>query len=135
MKAHTWPIRVYYEDTDAGGVVYHASYVRFFERGRTEFVRQLGFEQDSLLQQGIVFAVRKMSIDFKAPALFNQALQVLTEVKQIKAASLIFEQRIVSDDPQQLYCQAQVQVACIQHTSFKPCALPEDFTGALRDHE
>jgi len=84
-----WPVRVYYEDTDAGGVVYYANYLKFLERARTEWLRELGYEQDTLMQDGIIFAVRRVTIDYLRPARFNQLLEVQTTVISLGATELI----------------------------------------------
>jgi len=77
-----WPIRVYYEDTDCGGVVYHSNYLKFMEQARTEWLRNLGLEQDVLIEKyGVIFAVKSLSIDYIKPALFNQKLKVETIVE------------------------------------------------------
>ena len=81
MTQFLWPIRVYYEDTDSGGVVYYANYLKFMERARTEWLRKHGFEQDKLIEtDNILFAVRKAEVDFKLPARFNQSLQVASQI-------------------------------------------------------
>lgn len=120
--SHAIDVRVYYEDTDAGGVVYYANYLKFFERGRTEFLRDLGFEQDTLLQQNIVFAVRKATVDFKQAARFNELLKVHSQIEQLKKVSVVFKQRIYRDE--QLICQAEIVVACLQADTFRPVAIP-----------
>ena len=86
----SWPVRIYYEDTDAGGIVYNANYLKFLERARTEWLRQLGIEQDQLLQLGVAFVVRHIDIEFRNAARFNQRLTVSCQVAQQKRASLIF---------------------------------------------
>ena len=86
-----WPVRVYYEDTDAGGVVFYANYLKFFERARTEMLRALGFEQDELIaNNGIIFAVRSIEVDYLRPALFNDQIIVSAEVVQAKKVSVSF---------------------------------------------
>jgi len=83
MKTFTWPVRIYYEDTDAGGVVYYANYLKFFERARTEMLRAEGFEQDQLLQnEGVLFVVRSVQVDYLTPARFNEQLQVDCQVAE-----------------------------------------------------
>ncbi len=121
-----WPLRVYYEDTDAGGIVYHANYLRFMERARTEWLRRLGFEQDRLRQElRLLFAVRSLEIDYRKPALFNDELTVVTQLQQLRHASLTFSQRIVNcKTPATLLVQASVKVACIDADSRRPVALP-----------
>ncbi|BBA37310.1 thioesterase family protein [Methylocaldum marinum] len=128
-----WPIRVYYEDTDAGGVVYHASYLRFFERARTEFLRSLGFEQDDLrTRYGILFAVRSMQIDYVKAARFNEMLWVSAEVEQLKSASLSFKQLAMRQDDQ-LVCEARVRVVCLVAETFRPTAIPDFLLQRLKN--
>lgn len=123
MTTHVWPIRVYYEDTDAGGVVYYANYLKFLERARTEWLRELGFEQDALMNQGIIFAVRKVCIDYLMPARFNQLLEVQTMVTSLGTASLEVQQQLFSG--QSLLAEAQIKLACLDAASFRPRKLPE----------
>lgn len=127
MTSFSWPIRVYYEDTDCGGVVYHANYLKFMERARTEWLRRLGCEQDRLREQtGLLFAVRAIVIDYHRPARFNDHLRVTVDIAAIRPASLLFEQRIFSvDEPSDTpLCAAQVRVACIDGHTLRPRALP-----------
>lgn len=120
------PIRIYWEDTDAGGVVYHASYVRFLERARSEWLRSLGIGQQTLReQQGVVFAVRGMQLDFLAPARLDDALSVLVGVSSLGRASLVFEQRIVRDADARVLLTATVKVACLSAPDFRPRPLPD----------
>ena len=94
-----WPIRVYYEDTDCGGVVYHSNYLKFMEQARTEWLRSKGFEQDILIAEyGVIFAVRSLSIDYVKPALFNQLLTIETTIKKQTKVSLLFNQSIYLDN-------------------------------------
>jgi len=129
-----WPARVYYEDTDSGGVVYYANYLKFMERARTEFLRHLGFEQDQLIEQkNIIFAVRSVQVDYKLPALFNDQLIVTANIKELKKASMLFEQKIYrSNQPDKILCQGKVRIACLQADSFKPCAIPNDIMEVAR---
>ncbi len=83
-----FPVRVYYEDTDAGGIVYNANYLKFMERARTEFLRAGGIEQDVLLGLGIAFVVSRTEIDFRAAARFNELLTVITQVTEVRRASM-----------------------------------------------
>ena len=125
------PIRVYYEDTDAGGIVYHANYLRFCERARTEYLRALGIEQDVYLKQNIAFVVKSMEIDFKLAAKFNDQLLVHTQVGRFKRASVEFLQTIV-DQAERIVFVAQVQVACVDLNKMKPTALPSEITEVLK---
>jgi acyl-CoA thioester hydrolase len=94
--AHVLPVRVYFEDTDAGGVVYHGSYVRFFERGRTDFIRRLGILQSDLAEGdgGALFVVRRMEIDFRRPARLDDIVEVITRSGELGGASITLEQEI-----------------------------------------
>lgn len=121
----SWPVRVYYEDTDSGGVVYYANYLKFFERARTELLRERGLQQDQLIAQyNIIFAVRNINVDYNKPAVFNDLLNVTTEVIEYKKASLVFKQIIYRDD-EMVLCQATCKVACLQAKELKPMAIPE----------
>ncbi|RDH84929.1 MAG: tol-pal system-associated acyl-CoA thioesterase [endosymbiont of Galathealinum brachiosum] len=122
-----WPVRVYYEDTDSGGVVYYANYLKFMERARTEFLRHLGFEQDQLIdRENIIFAVRSVQCDYKSPARFNDELIITADLTELKKASMLFEQKIFRNNQQdKILCQGQVRIACLHADTFKPCAIPE----------
>ena len=122
--AFSIPTRVYWEDTDAGGVVYHAQYVAFLERARTEWVRSLGYGQDALrLTHGLVFAVRAMRIDFRKPARLDDALQVTVSLRRCRHASIVFAQSILRDG--ELLLDADVRCAALEASSFRPRAIPE----------
>lgn len=125
------PIRIYYEDTDAGGIVYHANYLKFCERARTEYLRNLGIEQDAYLKQNTAFVVKSMEIDFKLAAKFNDEVIVKSEIRQIKRASVEFNQIITNQTGQPVFT-ANVQVACIDLTAMKPKAIPSDILGVLQ---
>jgi acyl-CoA thioester hydrolase len=128
-----WPVRVYYEDTDFGGVVYHANYLRFLERGRTEWLRHLGFEQDRLREHyGVQFVVVGMQLAFHRPARFNHELTVSVEVTDIKRASMMFDQAIYdASDEDALVCSAQVRAACVDSVTMKPKPLPREIVVEL----
>ncbi|RJX73721.1 tol-pal system-associated acyl-CoA thioesterase [Vibrio sinensis] len=119
-----WPITVYYEDTDAGGVVYHSNYLKFFERARTELLRSINVSQQSLLEQKIGFVVRHMDIDFLQGARLDDQLLVKTTIAELKKASLTFCQVIVNPDGKTL-CKAMVKVACIDNVKMRPIAMPQ----------
>ena len=125
-----WPIRVYYEDTDAGGVVFYANYLRYLERARSEWLRSLGFEQDALMQDpGILFAVRRVEVDYERPARFNEQLNVLSTVQGCRGASLDFAQRVERVSDGAVLCRAVVRVACIDAQNMRPARIP----AAIRD--
>ena len=130
MNAFTWPIRVYYEDTDSGGVVYYANYLKFMERARTEWLRSLGFEQDSLARDAnLLFTVHSLTLTFSRPARFNDMLEVLSRIDSIRGASLIFEQKILrAGKPAEILCSGRIRVACVYADSFKPRLIPRMIT-------
>jgi acyl-CoA thioester hydrolase len=121
-----WTVRVYYEDTDSGGVVYYANYLRFMERARTEWMRMLGFEQDALMRnEGILFAVRSASLEYLRPARFNDLLEVGVRLCERRRASLVFGQ-VVSrvGDAQGPLCTGSIRIACLDAASFKSMPIP-----------
>ncbi|GLQ88508.1 tol-pal system-associated acyl-CoA thioesterase [Dyella flagellata] len=131
FQPFTWPVRVYWEDTDAGGVVYHASYLRFMERARTEWLRRLGVDQLAFKQAtGLAFMVHRMEIDFLRPALLDDELTVAVEVKERRSASILFAQSISRADGVVLI-QAQVRAACVDLARMLPARIPEDIIGRI----
>ncbi|QBQ64726.1 tol-pal system-associated acyl-CoA thioesterase [Actinobacillus indolicus] len=125
-----FPIRVYYEDTDAGGVVYHARYLHFFERARTEYLRKLGFSQQNLLADCLAFVVKKMEIDYKIPARLDDLLRVQTKISELKGAKIVFYQQLWRDD--NLLSEALVTVASVDLTKMKPVAIPANIKQAFQ---
>ncbi len=121
MTPHRFSVRIYYEDTDFSGNVYHAAYLKFFERARTEFLREQGIHHSELAEQGIAFAVRSMELEFIAPARIDDMLDVLTEVVSASGARLVLKQTIVRE--QTTLTTAQLTVAAIK-TSGGPARLP-----------
>jgi acyl-CoA thioester hydrolase len=125
MSEFVWPVRVYYEDTDAGGVVYYANYLKFLERARTEWLRVLGFEQDRLMQEyGIIFAVRQVELGYHRPALFNELLEVSAKIAHRGRASLTFYQEVRRQEDQTLLCSGQIKIACIAGRTMRPTPIP-----------
>jgi acyl-CoA thioester hydrolase len=126
-----WPVRVYYEDTDAGGLVYHANYLRFMERARTERLRAHGFELDGLQREHrIMFVVRSMELDFLKPARFNESLWVTADIEQVKSASFIFNQAVIRGE--EILCAAKVRVACLSAEILRPISIPDVVLRSLR---
>ena len=126
-----WPVRVYFEDTDAGGVVYHASYLKFFERARTEFLRFLGWNQQKLMNEGIcAFVVSELTIKYKRPAKLDDELDIRTRVLNLKRASFVFDQRAYKAD--QLMAQAEVKVVCIDPQTGSPRVLPDTMLEKIK---
>jgi acyl-CoA thioester hydrolase len=131
-RVFQWPVRVYYEDTDAGGVVYYANYLKFMERARTEWLRALGFDQDRLRRDwGVIFVVRSVEIEYLRPARFNDALQVSVSLVEMRRASFAFLQRVCRDATP--LCEGRIRVACIGGESFHPCQVPDFLSRRLRD--
>ena len=125
-----WPVQVYYEDTDAGGVVYHSQYLNFMERARTEFLRNIGFVQTVLKDEmGILFVVRDIQIRFRKPAKFDDALKVQTKLLKAGRSLLEFEQNIYRGDEHLI--AAKVEVVCIGAESFKPVSIPQNMMSKL----
>ncbi len=148
-----WPVRVYYEDTDSGGVVYHANYLKFMERARTEWLRSLGFEQDALIRhEGVIFAVHHMTLAFLRPARFNDLLEVSVVLAERGAASLVFRQAVLPGGaggdagrgsgkmqeekpekksemkrkvPRAAFCEARVRIACLDAMTLRPRRIPQ----------
>ncbi|TXH68162.1 MAG: tol-pal system-associated acyl-CoA thioesterase [Thiothrix sp.] len=134
MPGFILPVRVYYEDTDAGRVVYHSNYINFMERARTEWLRSLGYEQDNLIhEQGIVFVVRSLQVDYLKPALFNDLLQVEAAIHELGRTSVHFRQNIwrehKSENAREHLIAGIVRVVCVDAESFRPKPIPADIRG------
>lgn len=123
MKEFALPIRIYYEDTDAGGIVYHANYIKFMERARMEWLRKLGFELTDLMQQhNLVIVVRKIAIDYLKPALFNEALEITVQLNKLGKASMTLQQQVIRQTD--ILCTAQVKLAVINVINMRPQPFP-----------
>jgi acyl-CoA thioester hydrolase len=121
---------VYWEDTDAGGVVYYANYLKFMERARSEWLRALGFEQDVLRDEaGVVFVVRRVEVDYLLPARFNDQLDVSVALLELGRASLVLTQSLSRGDTRLV--AAQVTLACVDATRFKPVKIPAPILQVL----
>lgn len=130
---HEWPIRVYYEDTDLAGIVYYANYLRFTERARTELIRDIGVDQTRLKQEdGIVFAVRQVQADYILPAVFDDRLTVVTEVKRAGGARIELKQDILRDG-ETLFSSEVTLVALA--TDGKPARIPAEIRRKLENDE
>ncbi|MFT6268907.1 MAG: acyl-CoA thioester hydrolase [Alphaproteobacteria bacterium] len=121
--------RVYYEDTDAGGIVYHANYLKYMERARTEWVRALGISQQNLLEQSLAFVVIDMNIAFKQSAKLDDVLHISCEVIQKRGASLRFAQEVRKNNT--LLVSAEVTVACVNTKRSRATAIPKDLLNAI----
>ena len=130
-KSQNFSLRVYYEDTDAGGIVYYANYLKFFERARTEWLRELGINQVKFLEQNIGFVVRKVEMDNIASAKLDDLLNVNSVITTLKRASMVFHQQI-TNQAQQVLCTVTVRIACVNFYTGKPVAIPESILGAFK---
>lgn len=131
-KEFIWPVRVYYEDTDHGGVVYYANYLKFMERARTEWLRALGFEQDRLIEEeGLLFAVRSAELKYHRPAHFNDLLDVTARVVHHGRASIDFAQQVRRGG--ELLCEGRVRLASLDATTFRPKAAGPQLLECLNE--
>ncbi len=127
---HHWPVRVYYEDTDAAAVVYYANYLKVCERARTEWLRALGFEQQKLRdERAIVFVVRSIGADYLAAAVLDDALTVESRIAEIGRAKLVFAQKVLRGE--HVLFEAQVGVVCVDWSKKKPTSIPDDIRALL----
>lgn len=125
------PVRVYYEDTDAAGVVYYANYFKFCERARTEWLRHVGFNNSALLEErGLVFVVRTVKADYLAPAVLDDTLQVVSTLDKLGGASLIFGQKVMRGE--ELLFDAQIVIACVDIRAKRASPIPPDVKQQLQ---
>ena len=125
-------VRVYYEDTDAGGVVYYANYLKYIERGRTEHLRELGFELATIANEtGVVFVVKSVKADYLIPAFLDDTIEVQTSIELVKHASLIFAQKITNKEKNTVLFNAEVKVVSVLKNNLKPCAFPQEILEKL----
>ncbi|MEW9798077.1 tol-pal system-associated acyl-CoA thioesterase [Alteromonas sp. CYL-A6] len=127
---HQLQVRVYYEDTDAGGIVYYANYLKFCERARTEWLRDLGYEQDNLMEQSVAFVVKRVEMHNYAPARFNELLSIHSQVVELKGASMLFKQQIKNKAGDTLV-DAEVLIACVDPATMRARRLPKTLLGDL----
>jgi acyl-CoA thioester hydrolase len=123
-KTFELPVRVYFQDTDAGGVVYHASYVNFLERARTEWLRSFGYTNTGLMKEfGIVFVVRSLKLDYLRPAVLDDMLSVTAQIKEIGRSRVTLSQAVTRGD--EILMEGEVHLVCVTVEGFKPVALPD----------
>ncbi|MBK4214799.1 tol-pal system-associated acyl-CoA thioesterase [Paracoccus caeni] len=126
---HTFPVRVYYEDTDLAGIVYYANYLKFIERGRSEWLRDIGVDQNALKDQaGVVFAVRRVEADYLRPAKFDDLLEVVTELAEAKPARIVVDQRVMRGA--EMLFAARVTIACLDAKG-RPVRVPASVAAAV----
>ncbi len=126
----SWPVRVYYEDTDLGGVVYYANYLKFLERARTEWLRALGVEQTALAaEHRVIFVVRSIALEYLRPAAFNDELVVTVELEETGAGQIRLVQRITRGAVE--LATARVRIACVNTATFRPVRIPRPLTDKI----
>jgi len=130
----SWPVRVYIEDTDAGGIVYYVNYLKFMERARTEFLRHLGHDHADMIEQGSMFVVHSLDAKYKAPARLDDQLRVSVAVQQLKAGSVVFLQRVFRQGDSKVLAESNIKVACVDTENMKPQAMPEEMKAALKNY-
>jgi acyl-CoA thioester hydrolase len=132
----TWPVRVYYEDTDTGGVVFYANYLKFFERARTEWLRSAGIEQQKLaLLHHVMFVVKSTAVDYHAPAKLDDELKLSVVVERLGRASVQFSQeawRVESAASPVLLTSGTIKVGCVDTRTFRPCPIPQLVLDQIR---
>jgi acyl-CoA thioester hydrolase len=130
----TWPVRVYYEDTDTGGVVFYANYLKFFERARTEWLRSIGFEQQKLaVEDNTIFVVRNTAVDYMSPARLDDQLEITVNIEKIGRASVSFMQEAwrIGETPV-LIARGAITIACIDTVRFRPQSIPSEMLHLMR---
>jgi len=130
MTEFCYEMRIFYEDTDAAGVVYYANYLKFMERARSEALRQAGFAQAELAACGFLFVVHSCQMRYLLPAKLDDALNIKTQISQVKRSSIIFAQQAIRKND--LLVSGEFVIACISKDNFKPCAMPSDLANKLK---
>jgi tol-pal system-associated acyl-CoA thioesterase len=125
-----WPIRVYIEDTDAGGIVFYANYLKYFERARTEFFRSKGFELRNGLASNINYVVHSLNIQYKKSARLDDEVMVATHIMSVGKTYLVFSQKVLNQE-KELLVDAEVKIACLHYDSAKPRRLPESLISSI----
>ena len=134
VRSFQWPVRVYYEDTDAGGVVFYANYLSFMERARTEWLRALGFSNSRLAQKrGLLFAVARLQVDYLKPARLDDELVVTARLAEARQASLVFEQDVLRAD--EILCRGIIKLVCVDSERFRPTAIPREIRDSIDDEQ
>ena len=132
MPVFSLPVRVYFQDTDAGGVVYHASYLNFMERARTEWLRTHGYSNAGLMKEfGVVFVVRSFKLDYLKPALLDELLEVTAQIKDIGRSRITLLQTVLRGE--EVLTEAEVHLVCVSIESFKPVSVPEVLRNQWKD--
>ena len=124
------PVRVYIEDTDAGGIVYYVNYLKFMERARTELMRSLGYGKAALFADDLMFVVHSLNVKYRASAKLDDELQVVAKVTKVGKVAVVFEQTIRCGD--QVLCDGEVKVACVRRSDQKPASMPQRLLEQLK---
>lgn len=131
MSIFTWPVRVYFEDTDAGGIVYHAQYLNFMERARTEWFRHQDFQQNQLFKQNVQLVVSRLSCRYIRPAVLDDLLEIRNSIIEVAYCTLLFKQEVYRGD--ELLCDGEVEIACIDAVNLKPKRWPSKMKTLLNE--
>ncbi len=126
-----FPIRVYIEDTDIGGIVYYVNYLKYMERARTELLRSQGYEQQSLKESGLIFVVHGVNSRYLRPAFMDNELQVKTAIQTLSSASIVFQQSVIRREDNSVLCTAEIKIVSVSADNIKPMALPKQMVKAL----
>jgi 4-hydroxybenzoyl-CoA thioesterase/acyl-CoA thioester hydrolase len=129
MNSFNIPVRVYIEDTDAGGIVYYVNYLKYMERSRTEFLRSLGYHKPAILDGGLLLVVHSAQINYRRPARLDDELQVTARIEKLARTNVEFKQLVLRGD--ELLCEGLIRIACVDAASMKPSALPADMQHQL----
>lgn len=129
MKEFQLPLRVYIEDTDAGGIVYYVNYLKFMERGRTELMRRLGYDKPAILNDGKLLVVHSAQINYRRPARLDDQLLATASFGKLARSSVVFQQRILRAG--EVMCEGEIKVACVDGDTMKPTAIPEHMRHAI----
>ncbi len=132
MTAFSLPIRVYIEDTDAGGIVYYVNYLKFMERSRTEFLRSLGYDKPAILDGGLLLVVHTAQVVYRRPARLDDQLEVTTEVAKIARTYVEFQQNILRGN--ELLCEGLIRIACVSSETMKPNPIPTTMFERIKSH-
>lgn len=132
MTTFSIPIRVYIEDTDAGGIVYYVNYLKFMERSRTEFLRSFGYDKPAILDDGLLLVVHSANVQYRRPARLDDQLQVTTAVAHLARSYVEFQQQVLRGN--ELLCEGLIRIACVDGESMKPKAIPLTMHQQINNH-
>ena len=122
MSVFSFPVRVYIEDTDAGGIVYYVNYLKYMERSRTEFLRSLGYDKPAILEGGLLLVVHTAQVNYRRSARLDDQLQVTTQIEKLARSYIEFKQQVMRAD--ELLCEGLIRIACVDANTMKPSAIP-----------